>query len=858
METINSERITRIRNRFLNEMPYISVERAKYYTESWKKTEKSGKSRIIRVALAMENVFQKMEMSIEPDDRIVGTWTENWLGIPIDIERGLFNLVLQNEFSKWSMRAFNLKSLLRFAGYQRKKTGIKGIFQILKTIDRLGLKLPVSETATMDKRQINPYQIRKNDRKLLLKELLPFWDGINVAELLQKAFIDRQVYPGDFGGMILNLPKGAERNNLIVASGAALGVWQGHLILDHETPLKKGILGMREEIQGILDNNNDLKPEEKDFLNSQNIALRGIEIFARRLAEKVRIIYEGTKDLEWKQELEKILSICEKVPLYPAETFREALQSFWTVKTAVELAIPFNVHAPGRLDQLFFPYYEQDMENGEISEVEACELLQELFLKIMGHNMRPYSNGTSPYAQRYEGSEPITLGGMTELGEDATNPLTYIMLDAARDSQASLNFAVRIHDNSPSDLWEKVSELHYSGISSVSLMNDRLAIQAMLNRGFTPGDANEYAITGCVDVCSPGKTGGEGFSSLMMCRTLDLAMRNGDSQTPVGLIKSVGLPTGDPNTFTNFQEFVDAFLDQGSFMIQKIVETSRIRDEIFAQYLPAPYISAFMQGCLDSKKDVTVGGAVYDCEGILFMTSIANVVDSLYVIKKLIFEEKAFSFQDLLDAIDVNYIGKYKPILKKILALKGKWGNGNPESDEIARQITTSLFKETYKYRTFKGGFYAPFINSMTTHTIDGAISIATPDGRRAGKPFAASCNPYNVEQRGPIGVLKSVSVLPFEHVMGCAVNIRMHPSGIGKNPITRQKWIQLIKTYFSLGGEQLQPTIASTETLRAAQEDPDSFKGLIVKVGGYSAYFVELGKEIQDEIITRTEHALV
>ena len=301
--------------------------------------------------------------------------------------------------------------------------------------------------------------------------------------------------------------------------------------------------------------------------------------------------------------------------------------------------------------------------------------------------------------------------------------------------------------------------------------------------------------------------------------------------------------------------FLDAFYAQGDNMIKKIVDASIIRDRLYAQHLPAPLISAFMKGCLENKRDITEGGAIYDCEGILFMTSIANTVDSLYVIKKLIFEQKRFTFEELIDAVDNNFSNGYEHVHDLILKLDGKWGNGNPESDDLARKVMGHLFEETYKYKTYRGGFVAPFINSMTTHTYDGRISIATPDGRLAGKPFAASCNPYNVEHHGPTGVLRSVSALDFKHVMGCAVNIRMHPSGIGKNPEARKKWISLLKTYFKLGGEQLQPTVVSTEVLKAAQKDPGSYRNIIVKVGGYSAYFVDLGKEVQDEIISRTEH---
>jgi formate C-acetyltransferase len=359
-------------------------------------------------------------------------------------------------------------------------------------------------------------------------------------------------------------------------------------------------------------------------------------------------------------------------------------------------------------------------------------------------------------------------------------------------------------------------------------------------------------------MCSPGKTGGIGFSAILLCRTLDMTLRNGNCMTLGGLVKDIGPKTGDPDTFINFDQFLHAFYTQANSVIQHIVKASTIRDRLYAEHLPSPFLSAFLQGCFKKKKDVTQGGAKYEAEGILFMNSIANTVDSLYVIKKLIFEQKRFTFNELLAAIDNNYTKGYEYIHDMILKVEGKWGNGNPECDNLAREVTTQLFKETYKYKTYKGGIYAPFIISMTSHTYDGRISIATPDGRLAGKPFAASCNPYNVEQHGVTGVLRSVAALDFTHVCGCAVNIRMHPSGIGKTEEARKKWTALLKTYFHMGGQQLQPTVVSTEVLHAAQKDPENYRNVIVKVGGYSAYFVDLGKEIQNEIILRTEHTRI
>ena len=860
MELIDnaSERIKRIRRRLLDDIPLISIERAQLYTEKWKKTEKKGFSLGVRVALSMKNVLENMTLYIDPDDRIAGKWTENFIGIPIDIERGLWNKVFEIELDAKTMNKYMKESNKNYMSYMINKIGTDGLRELLENTKKIGAPITTLGTDTLDKRKINPYKIREGDKKILLEDLIPFWKKKTLADILEKEYANSDVYTGESYEFLSHLPLKTAQNDIVISPCAVIGVWQGHLVLDFETVLKKGLLTMQKEIQDEIVKNEDLTDDQKDFLQSIEITLEAVMIYSRRLAEKVKEELNQTKNVERKNILSEMYDTCKRIPTFPPTTFREAVQTFWIVKNAVDLAIPFNVHGPGRLDQLLYPFYYSDLKKGLITREEARELLEELVLNIMSHNIRPYSNAVSDFSQRFEGSEPVTVGGLNENGEDATNDLTYLILEAADRSKASLNFAVRYHDKTPEELYLKVADIQYNGYSSISILNDNICIEALKNRGITEKDANTFSITGCVDMCSPGKTGGISFSALLLCRTLDMTLRNGNCLTIGGLVNDVGLKTGNPDDFESFEEFLDAYQQQLNFVIQKIVEATIIRDKLFAKYFPAPFISTFMRGCFKTKKDVTQGGAFYDAEGILIMNSIANMVDSLYVIKKLIFEQKKFNFKELLEAIDNNFAHDYQTIHKLILDLDGKWGNGNPECDELAQEITTRIFKETYKYKTYKGGVYAPFIISMTSHTYDGRIGIATPDGRLAGKPFAASCNPYNVEKNGPTGVIRSVAALDFEHVCGCAVNIRMHPSGIGKTREARQKWISLLKTYFSLGGQQLQPTVVSTEVLKAAQQNPEPYRNIIVKVGGYSAYFTDLGKEIQDEVISRTEHMII
>ena len=850
-----SERIKHIRRRFLDDKTLISIERAKYYTEKWSETEKSHLPIGVRVALSMKNVYEKIQIYIDPDDCIAGKWTESFLGIPIDIERGIWNRILEFEIDKKSMRKFEREFNKSFIEYMSNR-GVD-LIKFIEDTKEIGAAIPTMGTQPLDQRKINSFQIKEEDKEILLKDLIPYWKGKHISDILEKTLLEKNIYKGEFYDFISHVPVNKSQDQSIISSNAVISGWQGHTILDHETAIQKGFLAMREEIQEEIKKNDNLTREQLNFLESLDIALEGIMIYANRLTKKLQEELNNTNDPTRKAILSKMYKICNNVKSKPAKTFREAVQLYWIIKTAVDLSLPFNVHGPGRLDQFLFPYYKCDIDEGKISREEARELLEELILKVMSHNIRPYSGTFSEYSQRFEGSEPITLGGLTEMGEDATNELTYLILEAAERSKACLNFAVRFHNETPEELYSKIADLNYNGISSLALINDNIGIKALIKRGITEKDAQGYCITGCVDMSVPGKTGGIGFSGILLCQILDTTLRNGDSKTLVGLIRNIGPKTGEPENFKTFEDFLEAFYKQSEYVIQHIVEATIIRDQLYAEYLPSPFLSAFTQDCLKKRKDVTQGGAKYDAEGILFIGSIANMVDSLYVIKKLVFEQKKFSLKELVHAIDNNFTHGYEWIYDLIKNLDGKWGNGNPECDELAREVTTQLFIETYKYKTYRGGFYAPFIISMSSHTYVGRISMATPDGRLAGKPFAASCNPYNVEKHGPTGVLRSVAALDYEHVCGCAVNIRMHPSGIGKTKEAKKKWISLIKTYFQLGGEQLQPTVVSTEVLRAAQKDRENYRNVIVKVGGYSAYFVDLGKEIQDEIISRTEHTL-
>ena len=849
-----NERITRLRERYQKEIPKISIERAKFFTEKWFELENNSDISIgERIALSMQNVFENMTHYLDKDDKIVGYWTENFLGFPIDIERGVFNDVLKNELKWLSLFSFRLKSTFKMAKYLIKTKRLKSFIRNMKIIRSMGTPPINFGIKTMAKRKINKFTINRNERKTLLKKILPKWKNKTMMDILERELYFSGLLDENMVNFMKSFPTNTSKQTMMISMCSTIVTYQGHLILDFEKVLNNGILGIQNEIKRKLNKNSNSK-KEVSVLNSFKIALDGILIYINRLIKKIEENYNSEMDSVRKKELKLILENCSNVPLNPARTFYEAVQSIWLIRVVTELVHPVNTHALGRLDQMLYPFYKNDIEKGIISPDEARELLAELLLKIMSLNIRPESNTLGNFYHRYVGTSPVTIGGLKSNNIDGTNQLTNLILEAAELSRAVTNISLRISKHTPDEIIISASELLSKGSSNIAFYNDEINIEAMKRRSFIDEDARDYGIMGCVEMIGPGKTGGMSPNALLLCRLLDITMRNGNAQTLIGIMEGNNLKTGAPEYFSKYNDFEEALITQGKKQIELITKASNLRDKLYAEYLPAPFISIFIEGCIDKIKDVTQGGGIYDLSGISFINSIANMTDSLYIIKKLIFEEKVFTFNELIEAIDNNYVG-YEEIHRKIMKIQGKWGNGYKPVDNLARRITTRLFKETYNYRTYRGGVFVPYVISMTTHTIDGRISIATPDGRRAARPYAASCNPYNVEKNGLTSVLSSVASLDYEHVMGCAVNIKVHPTAIGQRIENHKKWVALIRTYFDLGGAQLQPTVASNDMLLDAQNNPHKYSGLLVKVGGYSAYFTELGIEIQNEIIARTEH---
>jgi formate C-acetyltransferase len=847
------ERIARLRFRYQQGRARLSVERARYYTEAWQQSEGSGKAPVLRVAEAMRHVYAKMTHYVDVDDRLAGHWTEGFFGMPIDIERGVFNTVLATELSRWTMLRARVKASRSALGYLLGRRGLRSFLREQRQARAAGAPPLDLGLKTMAERSINPFDIAPADARELRRDLLPRWQGRTLVDRLERDLTAAGICTPETTRFAMAVPGATSRQVVMLSTAATIATLQGHVILDYATVVQRGLDGMRAD---LLDRRRAaLTPEQTDTLEAMLIALDGVALFASRLAERIEMELAESDDPARQAVLRTMLDRCRRVPLAPAATFAEGLQSIWTVKTAVELAHPVNLHCFGRLDQDLGALYEADLAAGRITPEEAEVLVAELLIKLMAQNIRPESNILGHFYHRFFGSSPVTLGGMHPDGSDAGNALTELFIRAAHRARAVTNISLRIHDGTPDALLELVAACMHEGSSCFSLFNDATHVDAMRSRGFAEADAYDYAIMGCVEATCPGKTGSMGASAMLLSRLLDITLRGGTARTPMGLMPGEGLATGDPDSFADFEQLVDAYLRQGRAALERIVAGSNLRDRLFAEVLPAPYISAFMGGCSDSLRDVTAGGAVYDLTGVSLINSIANTTDGLLAIKHLVYRDRRFTVRRILEAVDADFVG-HEDVLAAIRQVQGKWGNGAAESDLLARRLMQGLIAPMAGMATFKGGPVVPYAISMTTHTIDGRLSIASADGRRAATPYAASCNPYNVERAGVTAALRSVAALPHDELMGCAVNVRFHPNAVGAHAEARRKWVSLVRTYMRLGGGQLQPTVLSGEQMREAQRRPEAHRDLIVKVGGYSTYFVDLGREIQDEIIARTEHA--
>ena len=698
------------------------------------------------------------------------------------------------------------------------------------------------ELDTIDTREYDPYVVSDETKEILRDEVFPYWRGKSLEEWV----ID--TLPAETRHVTVDSP--------IIFLGEKLDSGPGQIGPDYEILLSQGLMGIKEQAQEIL---KTLDPEKEsssiDFLHAAMICSDGMMILARRYSEEARRLAGRESDETRKEELNKIAEICERVPAYPARTFHEALQSVWFGQVGLNIEANAPSYSPGRFDHYIYPYYQKEVGEGKLTNEQAQELLECLWIKL-SEVVWFSSADTARYWAGYMPYQLLHVGGTDPQGNDVTNELSYMCLDASihvRLFQPSIS--ILVDPKTPDDLLEKACELARLGDGHPSFFNNSVATDMLLRKGVSLEAARECVIVGCSEVNCRHMYQWSSGPWYNMGAMIELALSDGFSHVKKDYY---GARTGDPHTFETYEQFYEAVKKQIKHYMHHNAIAGLVLEIAHEKMLPLPFSSSIKSDCINNAKDLTMGGARYNAGPGLTGVGIADVINSLAAVKKIVYEEKALSMDDLLEAIESNFEGN--EVIRQLLVNRApKYGNDIEYVDSIAGKFTEDLVAEIESHTGKMGNKLRSAIVPTSANVPFGLGTWALPCGRKAYTPLADGISPnQGTDVNGPTSEVKSVARLkPGMHTIGTIFNMRFLPKSLqGKPGLTNMA--ALIRTYFEIGGFHVQFNVVSNETLRAAQENPAEYQNLMVRVAGYSAYFVELAQEVQNDIISRTEHALV
>ena len=640
----------------------------------------------------------------------------------------------------------------------------------------------------------------------------------------------------------------------------------GHIMLDFPKILGVGVRGLLAEVREALASLPEAEPEsfkKRTVLESVLIAYEGVVRFAGRYADLAEAMSREEAEPKRKRELEDIARICRRVPFYPPENFREALQSVWFIHLISQIESNGHSMSLGRFDQYMYGYYRRDREAGVITDDEVVELLALLWIKMFGVvKIRPWSH------TRFSGGGPtyqnLTLGGIRGDGGDATNELTLLCLDSVSQTRLPQpNVSARVHPGAPGIYMRKCVEVIKLGFGMPALHNDELMIPSLLSRGVSLEDACNYAIVGCIEPIIPGKHGyrAAGMSFTNFAKIFELALNGGKDPLSGNRLCP---RDGDLATFSSFDEVVEAFERQMSYYVKLRIRGEHVIDYAIEELVPEPFCTGLVQDCIRRGKTPKEGGAVYDMVTGP-ETGVPNVGNALAAIGKLVFDERLISGKELKEAIDSNFSGlKGESIRQMLLNKAPKFGNDDDYVDGLTRETYMIFIRELNKYKNTRhgrgpvGGINYPCTATISANVPSGLKVGAGADGRRAGEPLSEGCSPYQGTDRlGPTAVLKSVAKMPNILITGGnLLNQKINPSSLETDE-GMGKLEDLIRTFFEMKGWHVQFNVISKRTLLDAQRKPEKYRDLVVRVAGYSALFTMLEPATQQDIIARTEHGV-
>ena len=689
-------------------------------------------------------------------------------------------------------------------------------------------------------RERTPFDVDREVVDVYRDEVIPFWSGTTMRDHV-------------FGLM------GADWHAAFTAGVFTEFMEQrapGHAILDDKI-YQRGLLDIKRDILEHLSRLDPLNDPEAygkgEELKAMAICCDAVIAFAERHAEKARELAAAETDPLRMDELLRISEVCARVPAKAPRTFHEALQSYWFVHLGVITELnTWDSYDPGRLDQHLYPFYTRELAEGSLARDDAKELLECFWIKFHNQPAPPKVDITEEQSGTYQDFALINVGGLTAEGDDAVNELSYLILDVVEEMRLIQPSAcVQFSEKNPRQFLTRACEVARTGIGQPSMFSTDVIIREMLHDGKTLADARTGGPSGCVTISSFGKESCTLTGYLNWPKILELALHDGrDPRTGV----QIGPHTGDAGAFGSFDDVLQAYEAQLKYFVDVKIAGNNVIERLFASRMPCPFMSVIMDDCVTRGRDYHDGGARYNPTYIQGV-GLGTTTDALTALKLHVFERGTVSMPEVLAALDANFGGR--ELLQQMLAKQTPtYGEDNPYTDDVMLTIFNAYYDVLNGRPNTKGGKYRVNLLPTTVHVYFGSVVGALPNGRKSGAPLSEGISPsQGSDSRGPTAVVKSAARIDHARTGGTLLNMKFTPSVLAGDGVERLA--DLVYSYFGMGGHHMQFNVVSADTLREAQRDPEAHRELIVRVAGYSDYFVDIGRDLQEEIISRTEQTM-
>jgi len=700
----------------------------------------------------------------------------------------------------------------------------------------------LKDLRVLDTRKKTSFTVDEETKRLYKTEIIPFWRGKSIRDRIFSE-MSREWKDAFEAGIFTEFMEQRA---------------PGHTVLDDKI-YKKGFLDFKKDIEKSIESLDFLNDPEaykkREELKAMAICADALVTYARRHADKATELARKEKNPARKKELERIARNCSRVPAHAPRDFWEALQYYWFVHLGV--IIEFNTwdsFNPGRLDQHLYPFYTKGLKKGVLTQEKARELLQAFWIKFNNQPAPPKVGVTAEESGTYTDFALINTGGVKADGSDAVNELSFLILDVIEEMRiVQPSSMVQISKKTPHSFLKRALKIVKTGFGQPSIFNTDAIVQELVRQGKSVEDARNGGASGCVETGAFGKECYILTGYFNLTKVLEITLNNGvDPRTG----KPIGLKTGDPAEFKSYEELFEAFKTQLHHFVDIKVKGNNIIERMYADYLPAPFLSLLIDDCITKGKDYHDGGARYNTSYIQGV-GLGTMTDVLSSLKYNIFDKKHVRMKDLLKALKNNFNGD-EPLRQRLLNKTPKYGNDDDYADGIMRTIFEAYYQEVVGRPNAKGGLYQINLLPTTVHVYFGRVIGATPDGRKASDPLSEGISPVQgTDRQGPTAVIKSASKMDHLRTGGTLLNQKFTPHILADDDGI-DKLAHLIRSYFKMDGHHIQLNVVSADTLREAQKHPEKYRDLIVRVAGYSDYFVDVGVDLQNEIIKRTEHGVV